>query len=412
MGTYYGTMTYTGTPKDPGEVKPRIDVTVSSPSAGRVRATITLKFYTAYYCSFGINYNSSLTFSCGGKSVSESTQCVKAMSGTGWRNVSTANFTMEVSGVSGGTQSWSLTWKRWNMSVSYRNATYTSLTCTASGSTSVVASYTACTAPKLTVNKTSAYMGDSMTVSYSGAAGGTNNGITGYDVQWSHNKSTWNTYNVSLGTSTKGSFSHSEVSTTGWMYFRMRTKGSAGSSYYSGWSNVVGCNYTNIGNVTGIQYVRSAEEPGAKTGAFDYWCDRKAGVKWNAVAGATTYQVKIMYVNNSHNYADFQTVSTSSTSYTFILPARSIFPGNRYWDATTEPKTGTRFYINVRAGRNGFYSDWIGNGYACWRSATVRIRDSSSWKNGAVYIYTSSGWRVAREVYVYNGSKWIDSKRF
>lgn len=391
-------------------VYPIIEASASSPSGGRVVVSYTLKFYTWGKIGWSRNTSSELKATCNGVSGTAQSDYALSFSSKGTHTVASGSITLNNCG--SGSKSWSITWRRWNMSVSCGDGkTYTGFSATASGTVNVAASYTACTAPKLTVNKTSAYMGDSMTVSYSGAAGGTNNGITGYDVQWSHNKSTWSTYNVSLGTSTSGSFSHSEVSTTGWMYFRMRTKGSAGSSYYSGWSNVVGCNYTNIGNVTGIQYVRSVEEPGAKTGAFDYFCDRKAGVKWNAVTGATTYQVKIMYVNNAHNYADYQTVNTSNTSYTFTLPARSIFPGNRYWDAATAPKTGMRFYINVRAGRNGFYSDWVGNGYACFRSATVRIRNSS-WKNGAVYIYTANGWRVAREVYVYNGSKWIDSKRF
>lgn len=107
--------------------------------------------------------------------------------------------------------------------------------------TGIAQGYTACTAPT-SVTLTPDEFVDSVTITWSGATGGTNNSITGYDVQFR-----WTTDGV------WGNWVNSSVITTsgqvatqkdrGWgesIQYRVRTKGTAGSSYYSAWkeSNV------------------------------------------------------------------------------------------------------------------------------------------------------------------------------
>lgn len=94
--------------------------------------------------------------------------------------------------------------------------------------------YTACSAPtSVTANKSVAISGSTVKISWSGAKGGTNNSITGYEVQWSTG-SGWQTLGSYTGTSATKTFYDADVGKT--CYFRVRTKGSAGSSYYSGWT--------------------------------------------------------------------------------------------------------------------------------------------------------------------------------
>ena len=100
--------------------------------------------------------------------------------------------------------------------------------------------YTACGAPTAcAVNKTLST--GNVTLSWSGAKAGTGNAITGYEVQRaeSSNGSTWGswtTLQTVSTTATSGSLSVAPPSTAGNYYkYRVRTRGAAGSSYYSGW---------------------------------------------------------------------------------------------------------------------------------------------------------------------------------
>jgi len=99
---------------------------------------------------------------------------------------------------------------------------------------------TACGAP--TICAVSPTVGEgNVTLSWSGASGGTNNSITSYEIQYSDssNNTTWGNW-LSLTTVTtstgSGSLSVSPPATRGnYRRFQVRTRGSAGASYYSGW---------------------------------------------------------------------------------------------------------------------------------------------------------------------------------
>jgi len=96
------------------------------------------------------------------------------------------------------------------------------------------------TAPtSLSVNQTLAE--GNVTLSWSGAAGGTSNSITGYNVQFSDstNNSTWGAWQdltTISTTATSGSISVAPPTVRGnFRRFRMQTFGTAGASFASGW---------------------------------------------------------------------------------------------------------------------------------------------------------------------------------
>lgn len=80
-----------------------------------------------------------------------------------------------------------------------------------------------------------------VTLSWSGASGGTNNAISSYEIQYSDssNNSTWGSWTALTTvttTATSGSVSVAPPATRGnYRRFQVRTRGAAGESYYSGW---------------------------------------------------------------------------------------------------------------------------------------------------------------------------------
>lgn len=96
--------------------------------------------------------------------------------------------------------------------------------------------YSACGAPtSVTGTRTRA----SVTVSWSGATSGTSNTINGYDVRWWYNDGSANgvygTIQSVSSTATSGSYTFTGLTQNRTYQFGVRTKGTAGSSYYSTW---------------------------------------------------------------------------------------------------------------------------------------------------------------------------------
>ncbi len=101
-------------------------------------------------------------------------------------------------------------------------------------------SSTACTAPTACSVGSTLSEGN-VTLSWSGAAGGTNNAISSYEIQYSESSDNatwgaWTALTTVTTTATSGSVSVAPSSTRGnYRRFQVRTRGAAGASYYSGW---------------------------------------------------------------------------------------------------------------------------------------------------------------------------------
>lgn len=99
---------------------------------------------------------------------------------------------------------------------------------------------TACTAPSACAVGSTLSEGN-VTLSWSGAAGGTNNAISSYEIQYSESSDNatwgaWSALTTVATTATSGSASVAPSSTRGnYRRFQVRTCGTAGASYYSGW---------------------------------------------------------------------------------------------------------------------------------------------------------------------------------
>ena len=107
-------------------------------------------------------------------------------------------------------------------------------------SNSIFCNITACSAPTSFAVSPSIAEGTA-TLSWSGAAGGAGNAITGYEIEYrdSTDNSTWGvweTLGIIGSSATNGNLTTSPPSTRGnYRQFRIRTQGSAGASYYSEW---------------------------------------------------------------------------------------------------------------------------------------------------------------------------------
>ena len=107
-------------------------------------------------------------------------------------------------------------------------------------SNSIYCNITACTEP-LAFTLNAAVAENSVTLSWSGSAGGAGNAITGYEIQFSdsNDNSTWGVWNTLVTfstTATGGTITTSPPTTRGdYRRFQIRTLGTAGSSFYSGW---------------------------------------------------------------------------------------------------------------------------------------------------------------------------------
>lgn len=97
--------------------------------------------------------------------------------------------------------------------------------------------YSACGAP---TSVTGARTRASVTVSWSGATSGTSNTINGYDVRWWYNDGSANgvygTIQAVSTTATSGTYTFTGLTQGRTYQFGVRTKGTAGSSYYSTWT--------------------------------------------------------------------------------------------------------------------------------------------------------------------------------
>lgn len=110
--------------------------------------------------------------------------------------------------------------------------------CSASGTAQLETAYTKCSPPSsISISNTSPKKGQQITVSWSGAKGGTSNSITGYDIEYKIGSGGWNSWKSVSTSNTYASTTDSwsqPVGQTG--QYRVRTKGNRGSQYYSDWA--------------------------------------------------------------------------------------------------------------------------------------------------------------------------------
>lgn len=215
-------------------------------------------------------------------------------------------------------------------------------------SVTYVIATTACGAPT-SVTLDAAIAEGSTTLRWSGATGGTGNAITGYGIQYrdSTNNSTWGSwtdYTTVAATSGSASASVAPPSARGsYRQYRVQTRGSAGSSWYSGYTASGSLRKNQAppapaltypaadatGSLTPAISIAVGSDPDGQTVTLYYQLD---GGSWTAYTGVT----RLSLTAGSHTLAikavDSLGAETAGTGRTFAVDppswARTISTGS------------------------------------------------------------------------------------
>jgi len=188
--------------------------------------------------------------------------------------------------------------------------------------------YTACGAPT-TCSVNATLSEGNVTLSWSGATSGVNNTISSYEIQYSES-----TDNVSWGawtplttvstTATSGSLSVAPSSTRGnYRRFRIRTRGTAGESYYSGWK--ISTNSVRRNTVP--------KPPTTAVASPATYSDEEITLSWSGASGGTSpikgYQIARRTSNDNATWSEWVvlTVLTLAASSGSYKPVVSRTPG-------------------------------------------------------------------------------------
>jgi hypothetical protein len=194
---------------------------------------------------------------------------------------------------------------------------------------------TSCGAPNITISPM--VVETSLTVSWSGASGGTGNVITGYIVEYSDSTdgiawSSWVAFTTITSTSSSGSFSVApSLSRGSYCRFRIRTMGSAGETYYSDWA----VSPSAMKNTIPSPPTTFAASPAS-------YFDTQVTLQWSgAIPGASPIK----------NYIIQQSTSADGTNWTgwtlLTTVALSATSGNYTVTPTNVDGMRTRFRIAV-----------------------------------------------------------------
>lgn len=194
---------------------------------------------------------------------------------------------------------------------------------------------TACTAPNVVDYDYTSY---TYPLSWSGASGGTSNSITGYEIQrriWNYTKNAWDDYTVYKVVSsnkTSGSLDVASGQVKGGIYqIRIRTRGSAGSAYYSDWSspgttrvynNCTAPTSVTIGSFTNNNKATLSWNAGTGGGP-DALADGQMAyyLVYRSINGGTYTKIDVMPKNQFSCQVDVP--ADSSSTYTFKIKTQS-----------------------------------------------------------------------------------------
>lgn len=189
--------------------------------------------------------------------------------------------------------------------------------------------YTKCSAPTACAVNDTLSTGD-VTLSWSGAAAGTVNSITGYEVEYADSSdgktwSDWSYYDEVESTQTSASLTVSPPDTPGhYRKFRVRTLGEAGTDYYSGWkesTNTLRKEWTKCSAPTSVTVSATNVAPGAKVklewdGAYEGDGNAIAGYEIHRATSATGTYTKLTSVATTNESGSIDvTAPTANGSY-------------------------------------------------------------------------------------------------
>lgn len=205
-------------------------------------------------------------------------------------------------------------------------------------SNSIYCNITACTEPS-TFALNAMVAENSVTLSWSGAASGAGNAITGYEIQFcdSNDNSTWEAWSTLITlstTATSGTISTSPPTTRGdYRKFQIRTLGTAGSSYFSGWRVSANSVRKNI----------LPTPPSILSVSPTLYETPSVTISWNG-ATAGTSPIKNYILQRSTSYMGNPPWSSYETVATIVSGETS---GSYIAEASNSPGVATRYRISV-----------------------------------------------------------------
>lgn len=201
-----------------------------------------------------------------------------------------------------------------------------------------------------------------VTLSWSGASGGTNNAISSYEIQYSDssNNSTWGSWTALTTvttTATSGSVSVAPPTTRGnYRRFQVRTRGSAGSGYYSGWKISTNSVRRN-----------TPPQPATSISAAPLvYSTEPVTLTWSGASGGSS-PIK-GYMVASQTSTDNTTWTAWSVLENFNLSASG---GSRVVAASNVPGTYTRFGLWTIDTLDVYSNEAVSNSVRCAVSACI-----------------------------------------
>lgn len=179
-------------------------------------------------------------------------------------------------------------------------------------------------------------------LTFSGAGAGTNNAISGYDIEYSDstNGTTWGTWTElkSLtSTATSGTTSVAMNSTRGrYRKYRIRTKGAAGASFYSGWKETGAVKYNSLPTApTGVSASPEVYVSGAITLAYSGSTDEDNNLG--------PYQVQYNYYKNNA-WGTWTSLADNAKSHT---PSLGVLEKVKYRVRATDTLGAVSSYVET-----------------------------------------------------------------
>lgn len=203
---------------------------------------------------------------------------------------------------------------------------------------------------------------NNVTLSWSGATGGTNNAITSYEIQYSDStdNSTWGSWTaltVVTTSATSGSLSVAPPTTRGnFRRFRIRTRGTAGSSYYSTWKI----------STNSVRKNTIPTAPNTAVASPQIHSNETITLSWSGAAGGTS-AIK-GYRISRRTSTDNSTWSAWTELTTFNLSASS---GTYHPSVTNISGTYTQFGIWTIDVLNAYSVEKVSNSIYCNITACV-----------------------------------------
>lgn len=260
--------------------------------------------------------------------------------------------------------------------------------------------YTATSAPT-SFNASPNPFESNISLSWSGAKSGTNNSISSYEIQFAFNNgstwSAWQALKTISSTATSGSTQIISTLNRGYQVkYRIRTRGSAGSSYYSGWKE--------------SNTIRRKTQPTAPTTVqlkcvdgnttTTYWGTDTTILEWSGATGDITgYRIEYCYADGNDNWSTWVVAATVGKNQTSKICSWT-------WDS------GIKFKYRVCAINNAASHDL----FSAYRESNVMaigggcyVKNSGTQKKATNYFKVNGVWNRVKRVFIKVNGVWKES---